>query len=219
MKTGIEFFDHQEFRPGDVVVVGGFAGSGKTFLTTALAGGLVKNTDSEVLHIDLESPYTRWVERVDALKIPDAARKRLRHRGMTDGAFSAQEFGTAAVVLDHMGIMASKDALHEVARIAKLYAVRQKTVVVLGFQLSRELGRPLNLEGWVDPALLPEWVLEFGDQIYLLRNGHGGRLIIEGGPNTPTFQAVIRVKGTRLHHVPDEWASLEFSINRVTVSR
>ena len=222
MKTGIAFFDEQEFQPGDVVVIGGFVGSGKTLLTTALAGGLVKNADSEVFHVDLETPHLRWAERVGGLDLSEEEQARLTYRGMAGGAFSPEDFGHAALVVDHMGIMASKEEIHEVARAAKLYAVRQKTVVVLAFQLSRELGGRLNAEGWIDPARLPEWVLEFGDQIYFLRNGVGDERMIPMNKDRllPALRSVVRVKANSqfLAH-PDDWTTLDFFPNRVNVGR
>ena len=97
MKTGIDLFDEQEFRPGEVIVVAGSTGSGKTSVATDIAFGLAQNKDIDVLHVDLENTREAWRRRQKSYGQKPA---NLTHRGIVDGAFSPEDFGNAAVVLD-----------------------------------------------------------------------------------------------------------------------
>lgn len=198
MKTGIQFFDEREFQPGDVVVLAGFTGSGKSMVSTAIAVGLAKHNDGEVLHVNLESTRGAWVRRVETVS-GDVVPHKLTYRNVGIGTFLPSELGKSAVVLDHIGLVTAKDDIHEFVRVAKSYAVRQQTVVVIATQVGPELGRHLSSEGWVDPLRLPEWVLEFGDRVFMLCR-----------PNADIAITEVKDPEGRLYGSPTRNGSLNF---------
>lgn len=195
MRTGIQFFDDQEFQEGDLVVVLGGTASGKTTLATNLAVGLARNIpvvdgkpERHVTHFDLERPTLAWKAQVDQLS--DGQGLPIEYRNRMDSAgWLPSELGRNAVVLDPVGLAAHREHIHGFAQSAKQQAVWQRTTVVLTAQLERSLWHELEREGWVDPKKLPEWVLEFADQIYYLRR-------------TGVGTALVRVKGEGLAHGP-----------------
>jgi hypothetical protein len=130
----------------------------------------------EVVHFDLERPRERWSEHATALA--EEGKLPLRYRNIVGvDLLMPDQIGSSVVVVDTVGLAVPREGVHEFARTAKQYAVRQHTVVVFMVQLRRELWGQLEAGGWVNPKEFPEWVLEFADQIHLVRRTGAGMAV------------------------------------------
>lgn len=177
MKIGIEFFDRQEPKPGDLWIVASGPSMGKTTVVRNIAVGLADHLDQgRITYWDLEQTYQSWRERIERMgcTVPAALNYR-NNSAWQDGAAGAPlawplnegaPTGTVAVVIDQFDQFADPDKKDAALKALKIWLVRTAKFGLLGMQLPRKVWGPMKTEGRLNPDSLPEYLLDNGDAVF-----------------------------------------------------
>jgi len=203
MRTGIEFFDNQEPKVGDLWIVAGGPAQGKTTILRNIAVGLCRN-GLPTVHWDVEHAAGPWAEGIS--RLDSSVRERgleyrnvVDVRGSTDVTCLLHENTSdrhRAVVIDSINLVAGRQSVDVVAQQVKIYAVRRGVFMVAGAQLPVEIWRRLLAEGSVSPEVLPEWMLTTADAAFVVSKT-SQRALDSGAADTLRVQVCKSAAGLR----------------------
>jgi hypothetical protein len=174
MQIGIEFFDGQDPKPGDLWIVASGPAMGKSTVLRNIAVGIADNlSEGRIAYWDLEQTPTVWRQRIEAMgcAVPAAFDYRndsAYQDGYADGKIiPALNIGAGAstrvVVLDHFGLFTENVA--DALKTLKTWLVRTAKFGIVSLQLPREIWGKLKAEGQINPDSLPEHMLDHGDAV------------------------------------------------------
>ena len=175
MKTGIDFFDMHEPKPGDLWIITSGPAMGKTTVVRNLAVGIADHLpEGRIVYWDLEQTNHAWRSRIEAMgcNVPAALDYRndsAYQDGYIDGKIiPALNIGagstTPVVIVDHFGLFT--DNLDEALKTLKTWLVRTAKFGIISLKLPRENWGKLKSEGQINPDALPEYMLDYGDAVF-----------------------------------------------------
>lgn len=189
MRTGIDFFDRQDPKPGDLWIVASGPAMGKTTVVRNVAVGLGDNLDEgHIGYWDMEHTPATWKEKIERMGCDVPAALLYRNEGVYEGDEHLEEVLTRgagmptykAVVIDHFGLMFRlREHQDDGLRRLKVWLVRTGKFGLVSVQLPREVWGKLKTEGEINPDSLPEPILDNGDAVFTC--GKTPQRAVEGG--------------------------------------
>ena len=199
MKTGIEFFDAQEPKPGDLWIVASGPGMGKSTVLRNLAVGLADSLDGgRISYWALEQTHTAW--RADIKKMGSDVPASLDYRNnspwqdkmhVIDGLNNSTSSTTKVVAIDHFDLFT--DDTDAGLKLLKLWLVRTGRFGLVSMRLPRKCWRQTASWDSLDPSTLPEPILDNGTAVFWTSmNSH--KRIDQGGEHAIDTLRVILAK-------------------------
>jgi hypothetical protein len=186
MKIGIEFFDRQEPKAGDLWLVASGPAMGKSTVLRNLAVGIADHLDGgRITYWDLEHTHATWRAKIEkaGCAIPativyrnDSAYQDGRHNGEILPALnlgaphpvpsSLNEMGRVqVVVIDPFDMFTENCAAG--LKTLKSWLVRTGRFGIVSMQLPRSVWGGLKAEGAINPDTLPEHMLNTADALFV----------------------------------------------------
>jgi predicted ATP-dependent serine protease len=175
MQIGIEFFDKQEPKPGDLWLVASGPSMGKSTVLRNIAVGIADNLDGgRITYWDLEQTYAAWRSRIEKMGCDVPATLTYRNdSAYLDGHRNGEILpalnlgapsGTAVVVIDHFDLFTET---HDAGlKTLKIWLVRTGKFGIVSMSLPREVWGNLKAEGEIHPDSLPEHMLDNADAVF-----------------------------------------------------
>jgi predicted ATP-dependent serine protease len=211
MKTGIEFFDRQEPKPGDLWIVASGPAMGKSTVLRNIAVGLGDHlVEGHIAYWDVEHTPDVWRENI--LRMGCAVPASLSYRNeevyhsgelvdlLTRSAASASY---RAVVVDKFDLVVP-DVAEALPRL-KIWLVRTGKFGLVSLQLRREVWGKLKSEGEINPDSLPEHMLDNADAVFTC--GKTPQRAVDGGA-ADTLRVIVCKSPTGLRDPDNHHAFL-----------
>ena len=185
MRTGIEFFDRQDPKPGDLWIVASGPAMGKSTVLRNIAVGLADHLqEGRIAYWDIEHTFDVW--RANILRmgcdVPAALSYRneeVYHSGELVDLLTCTAASTTyrAIVVDKFNLVVP-DVPEALPRL-KIWLVRTGKLGLVSVQLPRNVWGKLKSEGDINPDSLPEHLLDNGDAVFTC--GKTPQRAVEGG--------------------------------------
>ena len=185
MKTGIEFFDRQQPKPGDLWIIASGPAMGKSTVLRNIAVGLGDHLlEGQIAYWDVEHTPDVW--RANILRmgcdVPAALsyfNEEVYHSGELVDLLrvTAAPAVYRAIVVDKFNLMVP-DVAHALPQL-KIWLVRTGKFGIVSLQLPREVWGKLKSEGEINPDSLPEHMLDNADAVFTC--GMTPQRAIDGG--------------------------------------
>lgn len=203
MLTGIEFFDAQEPKPGDLWIVASGTTMGKTTVLRNLAVGLAEQPEcGSITYWDLEQTHTAWREKIARMGCSVPAAFIYRNDLTLCDAYSLLDHlstvpvEASAVVIDHFDLGVRTCDVVDALKGLKTWLVRAGKFGLISMQLPRAVWGTLKAEGHFNPAKMPEHMLEIADAVFVC--GQTSPLEVDRG-DADTLRVFVCKSPTLLH--------------------
>lgn len=171
-----EFIRENRITNGQVIVIVGGAGSGKTQVSEWLGVGLAhQDPNQSVCFVNPELPFSQWQSRMRHLKAPS----NLVLASSTPRSLLSRY--RCHMVFDNPLLCptAQKDPKDFMEHV-KSHCKSSNTVTVVTAQLPRKQCEKLDLEKWLSPEELPEWMRAHTDTLFFTHRDEGDYQLFSG---------------------------------------
>jgi hypothetical protein len=214
MKTGIDFFDAQEPKAGDLWIVASGPGMGKSTVLRNIVVGMADRLDGgRVSYWDLEQTPVAW--RAAILRMRPDVPAALDYRNtspwqdnerVVESLNNSTSGVTKIVAIDHFDLFT--DDVDTSLKQLKLWLVRTGRFGIVSMSLPRACWRQTVQWDSLDPTTLPEPILDNGTAVFWASKA-SQKAIDKGTPDT--LRVVVAKTPTGLrdpsHHKAFIWES------------
>jgi hypothetical protein len=172
MQTGIDFFDAQEPKPGDLWIVASGPGMGKSTLLRNLTVGVADHLpDGRIAYWDLEQTYSAWQSAILKMRPDVPASFDYRNSSpwqdgmpIVEALNNGTSTPTQVVAIDHFDLFT--DDPDTGLKMFKLWLVRTGRFGIVSMRLPAKCWRQTANWDSLDPSTLPEPILDNGTAVF-----------------------------------------------------